>query len=61
MEIETGWGLLVDQFERAQEFAMTMARHASPDDPAVRRVQRGEQSGGAVFGEALFAGAASGA
>ena len=28
MEIESGGGLLIDQFEKAQELAMTMARHA---------------------------------
>ena len=48
MEIETGGGLLVDQFEKAQELAMSMARHASPDDLAVQHVQRREQGGGAV-------------
>jgi hypothetical protein len=32
MEIEIGRGVLIDQFEKAQEFAMTMARHATPDN-----------------------------
>jgi hypothetical protein len=48
MEIETGGGLLVDQFEKAQELAMSMARHASPDNAAVQHVERREQGGGAV-------------
>ena len=48
MEIETGGGLLVDQSEKAQELAMSMARHAGPDDLAVQHVQRCEQGGGAV-------------
>ena len=39
MEIETGGGLLVDHSEKAQKFAMAMARHASPDDLAVQHVQ----------------------
>jgi hypothetical protein len=47
MEIETGGGLLVDQFKKAQELAVTMARHASPDNPAVQHVQRRKQGGGA--------------
>ena len=40
MEIETGGGLLVDQSEKAQELAMSMARHASPDNLAIQHVQR---------------------
>ena len=48
MEIETGRGLLVDQFEKAQELAVSMPRHAGPDDGAVQHVQSREQGGGAV-------------
>src|SRR6202041_117696 len=48
MEIEAGGSLVVDQLEKAQEFAMTMARHASPDNLAVHHVQRRKQGGGAV-------------
>ena len=48
MEIETGGGLLVDQSEKAQELAMSMARHAGPDNLAIQHVQRCEQGGGAV-------------
>ena len=48
MEIETSGCLLVDQSEKAQELAMSMARHASPDNFAVQHIQRREQGGGAV-------------
>src|SRR5439155_9982346 len=48
MEIETGGGLLVDQSEKAQELAMSMPRHAGPDNLAIQHVQRCEQGGGAV-------------
>ena len=48
MEIETGRGLLVDQFEKAQELAVSMPWHAGPDDGAVQHVQSREQGGGAV-------------
>jgi hypothetical protein len=40
MEIETGGRLLVDQSEKAQELAMSMARHAGPDNLAIQHVQR---------------------
>src|SRR2546423_1478825 len=43
MEIETSWGLLVEQFEKPQELAMPMTRHASPNDTTVEHVQRCEQ------------------
>ena len=48
MEIEVGRGPLVDQFEKAQELAMSMPRHAGADDSAVQHVQCREQGGGAV-------------
>src|SRR3984893_3213636 len=48
MEIETGGGLPVDQSEKAQELAMSMARHAGPDNLAIQHVQRCEQGGGAI-------------
>jgi hypothetical protein len=43
MEIETGGGLPVDQSEKAQELAMSMARHAGRDNLAIQHVQRCEQ------------------
>ena len=48
MKVETLWGLLIDQLEKAQELAMPMARQAGPDDLAVQHVERGEQSRGAI-------------
>ena len=48
MEIETSGGLLIDQLEKAQELAMSMTRHASPDHLSVQHVQSCKQSGGAV-------------
>ena len=43
---ETGGGLLVDQ--KARELAMSAARHAGPDNLAIRHAQRCEQGAGAV-------------
>jgi hypothetical protein len=43
IEIETGGGMLIDQPEKAQELALSMARHASPDDLVVQHVERREQ------------------
>ena len=48
MEIKAGGGLLVDQFEKVQELAMSMARHASPNDGAVQHVECREQHRGTV-------------
>ena len=48
VEVELLGGLLVDQFEKAEELLMAMARHARPDNLAVQHVERCEQRGGAV-------------
>src|SRR5262245_62193631 len=48
MKIETSLGLLVDQFEKTQKLAMSMARHASPDYLAVQHIQGGKQGRGAI-------------
>jgi hypothetical protein len=45
MKVEIGRGLMIDQLEKMQELSVPMARHASPDNPAVQHVQRREQGG----------------
>ena len=48
MQVEIGRGLMIDQFEKAQELSMPMARQASSNDCAIQHIQRREQGGGAV-------------
>jgi hypothetical protein len=43
-----GWDLALDGVEKANEFDMPMALHATPDHRAVEHAERGEQGGGAV-------------
>jgi hypothetical protein len=39
MEIETGGGLLVDQFEKGQELTMSMQRHATAGRPRLGAIE----------------------
>ena len=48
VQVEIGRRFLVDSLQKAQEFAMPMARHAVADDHAGEHVEGREQRGGAV-------------
>ena len=48
VQVEIRRCLLVDAFQKAQEFAMPMAGQAFADDHPGQHVERGEQGGGAV-------------
>ena len=48
VQVEIGRCLLVDAFQKAQEFAMPMAGQAVADDHPGEHVERGEPGGGAV-------------
>lgn len=46
MQIEVGWGLSIDQFQKFDPFLVAMAIHAGHDDAPFGHLQRSEQSGG---------------
>jgi len=48
MEVEIGRGVMVDQLQKAQELAVSMARHAGPNDLAIEHIQRRKQGRGAM-------------
>src|SRR6516164_6628601 len=48
MDQFAGWHVALDGIEETNEFAMSVALHASADHPSVEHAERGEQCGGAM-------------
>ena len=48
VQLQPRRGLLIDGFQKADEFLMTMAGHTVADHFAVQNIEGGEQGGGAV-------------